>query len=124
MLKVIHLTALMEENPMAFDAFLTFEGSPIPIQGESTDKSFPNSIELRSLSFSVENIVSVGSATGGAGAGKAKFNEIEITKLSDSSSPVLFKMLVMGQHFTSATITIRKAGGDKTKSGGAYERFT
>jgi type VI secretion system secreted protein Hcp len=109
---------------MAFDAFLTFDGSPIPIQGESMDKSFPNSIELRSLSFGVENIVSIGSSTGGAGAGKAKFNEIEITKPSDSASPVLFKMLVTGQHFKTVTINIRKAGGDKTKSGGAYERFT
>jgi len=35
------------------------------------------------------NPSSVGSATGGAGAGKARFNEFTITKTSDSASPIV-----------------------------------
>jgi len=108
---------------MAFDAFLMFDGGPTPVQGESTDPTFKNAIELKSFSFGAENTISVGSATGGAGAGKARFNELQIAKLSDSTSPVLFQMLAMGQHFKTATLSIRKAG-DRTKGAAAYERFT
>jgi type VI secretion system secreted protein Hcp len=109
---------------MAFDAFLIFDAGPTPVQGESQDPAFKNAIELKSFAFGAENTISLGSATGGAGAGKARFNELTITKLSDSTSATLFQMLVTGGHFKSATLSIRKSG-DKTKpGGGVYERFT
>ena len=36
--------------------------------------------EIKDFSFGVENPTTIGSATGGAGAGKIKFNEFEIKK--------------------------------------------
>jgi hypothetical protein len=38
-------------------------------------------------SFNIENPTTIGSATGGAGAGKIKFNEVTIKKPTDSASP-------------------------------------
>ncbi len=40
--------------------------------------------EIKDFSFGVENPTTIGSATGGAGAGKIKFNEFTIKKTSDS----------------------------------------
>ena len=36
--------------------------------------------------FGIENPTTIGSATGGAGAGKIKFNEFTIKKLSDQAT--------------------------------------
>jgi hypothetical protein len=36
---------------------------------------------------SIENPTTIGSGTSGAGAGKIKFNEFQITKTTDKSSP-------------------------------------
>src|SRR5579871_3657869 len=124
MLGIIHLETITEIWLMAFDAFLTFDGGPTPVQGESKDPAFQNAIEIKSFSFSVENTVSIGSATGGAGAGKARFNDLQISKLEDSASPVLFRMLATGQHFKTATLSIRKAGAMQGKTGAVYQRFT
>jgi hypothetical protein len=46
--------------------------------------------EIKDFSFGVENPTTIGSATGGAGAGKIKFNEFSITKTTDSASPNFF----------------------------------
>lgn len=109
---------------MAFDAFLTFDtGTTTPVQGESLDPAFKNAIELESFTFGTENTLSLLSATGGAGAGKTRFDDMQITKLSDTASPILFQMLTTGQHFKTATLSIRKSGG-QAKPGAAYERFT
>lgn len=110
---------------MAFDAFLTFDtGTPTTVQGESQDPSFKGAVELRSFTFGAENQIAIGSATTGAGAGKAHFNELQITKLSDSTSPSLFQMLATGQHFKTATLSIRKPVLKTIPGGGVYQRFT
>jgi hypothetical protein len=44
--------------------------------------------EIKDFSFDVENPTTIGSATGGAGAGKTKFNEFSIGKKVDSGPPV------------------------------------
>jgi type VI protein secretion system component Hcp len=68
--------------------------------------------EIKDWSFSIENPTTIGSATGGAGAGKAKFNEFTITKNSDASTPTFFKNCVAGQHYSKVSLHVRKAGGD------------
>lgn len=52
--------------------------------------------EIKDFSFGVENPTTIGSATGGAGAGKIKFNEFTIKKTSDAASPALQKVSVAG----------------------------
>jgi type VI secretion system (T6SS) effector Hcp len=50
------------------------------------------------------------SATGGGGAGKVRFGELQITKVLDKSSPALSLACASGHHFSGATVVFRKAG--------------
>src|SRR4029077_13323573 len=80
----------------AVDAFIWFESvAPVEIiKGDSTDTVFPGKngwSALKDFSFGVENPTTIGSATGGAGAGKIKFNEFTIKKTTDAASPAFFK---------------------------------
>jgi len=70
--------------------------------------------EIRDFSFGVENPTTIGSATGGAGAGKVKFNEFTIKKTIDKASPAFFRACATGSHYAKVTITVRKSGGDTT----------
>jgi type VI secretion system secreted protein Hcp len=105
---------------MSFDAFLVIPtGSGPAISGETvTDKYFASAfgkaavIALSSFDFSAENPTTIGSASGGAGAGKAKFNELAITKKVDKSSPGLFAALATGGHFGSVQLYLRRSGAD------------
>jgi type VI secretion system secreted protein Hcp len=90
----------------AIDAYLKLDG----VTGES--KTQPGAIELMSFSWGTSEHRSIGSATGGAGAGKADVRELVVTKSTDSASPLLFKAAASGQHFSSATLQLRKAGGE------------
>jgi type VI secretion system secreted protein Hcp len=107
------------------DAFIWFD-SDLPtaaIKGTSQDAVFPGSkgwFEIKDFSFGVENPTTIGSATGGAGAGKIKFNEFTIKKTSDVNSPTFFKNCATGAHYKTVTLALRKAGGSSTTAGGAY----
>ncbi len=92
---------------MAFDTFLSLDG----IKGESQDSSYKGWIEISSFSLGAMNPATIGSATGGAGGGKATLSEITIIKRTDASSPTLFQGCCSGTHYKTATIALRKAGG-------------
>jgi type VI secretion system secreted protein Hcp len=96
-------------NAGTADAFLKIDGVP----GESTDAKHKGEIDLESFSFGVKNPGSTGSASGGAGAGKAQFSSFTFDKLYDASSPKLFLGAASGQHFKSAVLTFRKRGGEQ-----------
>ncbi len=81
---------------------LTPQGAMTPAHGGK------EAIEIESFSFGAENPTTIGSATGGAGAGKVSFNEFQITKRVDKASPVLFKNMSAGAHYSKATLTVRK----------------
>lgn len=63
------------------------------------------------------------SATGGAGAGKIKFNEFTIKKTTDKASPLFFKNCTTGAHYPQTTIQVRKAGGDPTTAGKPFLKY-
>lgn len=90
----------------AVDAFLALDGVP----GESVDAQFPNQIEIESWSWGVTGAPVV---VGGGGTGKATFQDIHFSKHIDKSSPVLMLACASGRHYPTATISVRKAGGDK-----------
>src|SRR4051795_9727707 len=99
----------------ATDYFMRIDPGPgnTQILGESQDMSFPGKqgyIQIKSFSYGVENQTTIAAQTGGAGAGKAKFNELEIEKDVDSTSPQIFGALARGQHFNGIEIVVRKAG--------------
>jgi type VI secretion system secreted protein Hcp len=101
---------------MATDVFLEFAGDVLGVQGEtkvlgeSSDKSHPNTVAVSEFTFSVENKQTIGSATAGAGAGKAVFNSLIISKPVDAASPALFATLGSGGHFPQLNLFVRKAG--------------
>ena len=92
---------------MAADYFLKLDPK---VEGEATDSKHPGEIELESWGFGVSNASSALHG-GGSGAGKAVPMDFVATKKNDKSTPRLAQAVAMGDHFTSAIITVRKAGG-------------
>jgi type VI secretion system secreted protein Hcp len=98
---------------VAIDLFLQFVGaSPtgINVVGESVDKTHPQTIAVNEVEFGVENPTTLGSTAAGAGAGKAKFEAVKVTKAVDSASPTLFQALTTGAHFPVVKLFARRAG--------------
>jgi len=82
------------------------------IQGESLDAKHKGEIEVQAWSWGVSQSSSIiPGAGGGAGTGKAAFQDFQFTHSMDKASPNLLKACATGQHIQDATITIRKAGG-------------
>jgi type VI secretion system secreted protein Hcp len=103
------MVAIPATAQAAVDAFIWFDGE----HGNSGEASHKDWFEIKDFSFGVENPSAIGSATGGAGAGKAKFKEFTIKRVTDSASPAFFRQAVSsGRHFKVVKIEMRKAGGD------------
>jgi type VI secretion system Hcp family effector len=121
---------------MAVDAFIWFNdpGVGVAPEGETKDSVYKKggsdgtaatngAFEIKDFSFSIENPTTIGSGTQGAGSGKAKFNEFEITRQTDKSSPIFFKNCVAGVHYKTVTLALRKAGAEAGKSGAEFLRY-
>jgi type VI secretion system secreted protein Hcp len=79
------------------------------IKGESTDKKYPDSIDVLAWSWGMANL----GATvlgGGAGAGKISVQDLSLTKYVDKSSPTLMLFCANGRYIPQATLIVRKAG--------------
>lgn len=81
---------------MAFDAFLKLEG----IKGEGSG----GAITLESFSWGVSN--SSSPATGGAGSGKASFQDFSFRSIAGSESADLLLACASGQHIRSGQLTV------------------
>lgn len=92
---------------MAADYFLKLDPK---VEGESADSKHKGEIELETWSFGLSNPSSA-LKPGGAAAGKSVPGDFIATKKNDKSSPRLAQAVAMGDHFKSAIITVRKAGG-------------
>ena len=115
---------------MAVDAFLQFAdtgAAGITLQGETRDdamaKKSPVPFEIQEWKFAVTNTPNIGSATGGAGAGKAKFEPFVVKKTVDTASPFCFLTCCAGGHFKTVNLFVRKAGGTAQQSGQVYLEF-
>src|SRR5438552_3455385 len=104
---------------MAVDAFIWFDhtgaAGMLSVEGETQDDYFKKTkpspaFEIKEWSFDVENKSTIGSATSGAGGGKAEFHEFSISKLVDKASPKFFQNCVAGAHYKTVSLAIRKAG--------------
>lgn len=89
------------------------------VSGES--KAIPNGIDVIAFSWGLTH-AGTHATGGGGGAGKVRFNEFEVTKKTDKSSPVLFENSAAGQHYSHAALACTKAGGD-ARSGQPYLTF-
>jgi type VI secretion system secreted protein Hcp len=101
----------------ADDYYLKIDG----LAGETTVGSTKDVIAIDSFELGIENTNSIGSASGGAGVGKAQFHELVVTKPVDSTSPMFMQRVGTGLHFTGMEIVARKAGA--TSGGTTYMRW-
>ena len=60
---------------------------------------------VQAWSWGASNPVTIGSAGGGSGAGKASISSLNISKQFDQCSPVLFGAVVTGKSFSSLVLT-------------------
>jgi type VI secretion system secreted protein Hcp len=96
---------------MAFDTFLKFTGG-LTVEGECTATGFEKQIEIYSFSWGASNPTTIGSGASGLSGGKVSISSFNVMKKTEKSSLVLFSACCTGQHFDSATVTMRKATGD------------
>jgi type VI secretion system secreted protein Hcp len=78
------------------------------IAGESTDKQYKGDINIESFSLGAQ--ASIGSASSGAGAGKATIQSFTITKALDKSSPQLLQDAVAGTRIPEAELFFAHRG--------------
>ena len=92
---------------MAIDMFLKID----TIKGETTDKAFSkdHAIDVLAWGWGVSNSGTTHMG-GGGGSGKANFQDLSVTKYVDSSSHALLGACATGEHFTKASLHVRKAG--------------
>jgi len=111
---------------MAFDAFCYAKDSS-QMKGETQDEIYSklHAFEILSFELGAENVINIGSVTGGGGAGKATFKEFTVTKKTDTASTQLFHALCTGSHLGDVAIDLRRSGmASKTlKSGGVFMKF-
>jgi type VI secretion system secreted protein Hcp len=122
---------------MAVDCFIVFVEDPesgMPqVCGETTDAYFSKNgpggegrgaFEIKEFSFDIENPTTIGSATSGAGGGKAKFNDYSITIPTNKASPFFFRNCVAGAHYKKVILSMRKAGGKRDSAGEPFLKYT
>lgn len=100
---------------MSFDAYMYVGKGKIPAEGETTDSTYKakKAWEIYSFSMGASNPCSVGSSSTGLAAGKVSMSSFNIMKKTDNASPGLFKACCGGSFWDTATVVLRKAGGDK-----------
>jgi type VI secretion system secreted protein Hcp len=109
---------------MAFDAYMYFPKSDV--EGETQDSAMNKlkAFEISEFSFGAENNISVGSMSGGGGAGKATFKQFTVKKTTDTASTKLFLNLCLGKHFDEAVVELRRSGGGEGVSGATFLKYT
>lgn len=75
-------------------------------------------------SLDVEQTVNIGSASSGAGAGKIKFNALQISKKIDILSPSLFQLCASGRPFAKLDLLFVRSTGSETPNPLLYLQFT
>jgi type VI secretion system secreted protein Hcp len=98
---------LEERAVPAIDAFIWFESQHGAVSGhQQAGQPAHQAFEIKDFSFGVENPTTIGSATGGAGAGKVRFNEFTITTKVDQASVAFFRNCVAGAHYKTVVIDL------------------
>ncbi len=104
---------LMEIHAAQVDYFLKLDG----IAGETLIKGEEGTIELDSFSWGISNATTIGSATGGAGAGKVTFNSLKFTKRLDGTTPTLLLKCASGQHIKTGSLAVVAMSADHKVAG-------
>lgn len=95
---------------MAFDTFVRIDG----IEAESTDGQHRGWIEAFNFKVAVKQRISTtASSAGGATAGRADFEPLNFTMLTDKASPKLYLACAAGTHIDEIVVEACRAGGDR-----------
>jgi type VI secretion system secreted protein Hcp len=89
---------------MAIDMFLKIDN----INGESIDRAHKNWVDVLAWSWGMSNSGST-HVGGGAGAGKANFQDLSYTSYLDASSTLLMNAVATGQFLKTALLNVRGA---------------
>ena len=92
---------------MAMDMFLEIKG----VHGETQDTAKKGAIDVLAWSWGASQSGTMHMGSGG-GAGKVNIQDISVTKFIDKISTDLLLHVCNGEHYESAVLTCRKAGGD------------
>lgn len=106
-----------------YDAFFHFTGGEVKGETQDDEMSKKHAFEVLSFDFGCENSISIGSISGGGGAGKMSFKEMQITKKCDTSSTSFFEKLCTGAHFDEGKLELRRAGGTSDSVGKIFFTF-
>ena len=83
-------------------------------QFSCTTSAGAGAFNVLSWSWGASNPTTIGSAGGGAGAGKVSLSSLNVQKDFDSCSPALFGAVATGRHFDSATLVQSNSDGTVT----------
>jgi type VI secretion system secreted protein Hcp len=81
------------------------------IKGEDQDHKHKGEMHIESWSWGATQTGTM-HVGGGGGAGKVSVQDLHITKIMDSASPLLMLACTSGEHFNQARLTCRKAGSN------------
>jgi type VI secretion system secreted protein Hcp len=81
------------------------------VQGESTDSTHKNEIEVTSWSWGAAQAGSSHGGTG-SGSGKVAVQDLSVTFNVDKSVPTLMNMVMKGTPFKKALLVCRRSGGN------------
>ena len=93
--------------PGAGAIILKIEG----VEGDCSVKGHEGQIDIMSSSWGASNPTSVVHG-GGSGTSTGTIHDLSLVKRVDASSPELFSKVMLGTHFDSATLFVRKVTGD------------
>jgi type VI protein secretion system component Hcp len=88
--------------------FLQLDG----VDGELSLEREKSWFEVSGFDFDITNSPNIGSATGGAGAGKATFSPLTLTLDSDTALAPLLTLAATGRHLDAATLVGVRADGE------------
>lgn len=119
---VVALVVLAQSQVQAAsDIFIRLVGpTGVPAYtGDSTHEQFKGSdgwFGVNAVSFGMENSTTIGSTSGGAGAGKASPNPLSMMKFPNSASAALFTSCAVGGHWDTAEIVFTRPSSSGGKA--------
>jgi type VI secretion system Hcp family effector len=95
---------------MAYEYFVSLQ------KAGQTPGATTSEVEIDDFSFDLGQPLNIGSASGGAGGGKATLNPFNITKKTDSASPSLYQACVSKEVFPQVVFKIYQTGSGSNKT--------
>ena len=100
---------LTDYNDKALTTSGKYDGSQPIIN--AVDPNSTQILHIESFSSDIEQTLSIGSQSTGAGAGKVTFNPFSITKKVDATSPILFQQSASGTPFKTVEVFLVNSSG-------------